>query len=204
MTTGKTIALIRRTFAGKVMSLLLNMLSRLVITFLPRSKHLLISWMRSPSALGKQKKWCQRSMSTAPPPQEWLEKGLRPNSCRPRQVTDQEVVPLWWNLDTGNAWRFHNRSSDQFSCFYLFLRLSMMKSGLYLRLINNQKLAVSAFIWFSWTITTSVPHISEAEILSGWKNFPTEPARDSFEMFFGASESNQTWSTKELGRECLC
>jgi len=45
MTTGKTIALTRRTFVGKVMSLLLNMLSRLVITFLPRSKRLLISWL---------------------------------------------------------------------------------------------------------------------------------------------------------------
>ena len=51
MTTGKTIALTRRTFAGKVMSLLLNMLSRLVITFLPRSKRLLISWLQSPSAV---------------------------------------------------------------------------------------------------------------------------------------------------------
>ena len=51
MTTGKTIALTRWTFAGKVMSLLLNMLSRLVITFLPRSKHLLISWLQSPSAV---------------------------------------------------------------------------------------------------------------------------------------------------------
>ena len=47
MTTGKTIALTRRTFVGKVMSLLFNMLSRLVITFLPRSKHLLISWLQS-------------------------------------------------------------------------------------------------------------------------------------------------------------
>ena len=47
MTTGKTIALTRRTFVGKVMSLLLNMLSRLVITFLPRSKCLLISWLQS-------------------------------------------------------------------------------------------------------------------------------------------------------------
>ena len=46
MTTGKTIALTRRTFVGKVVSLLLNMLSRLVITFLPRSKRLLISWLR--------------------------------------------------------------------------------------------------------------------------------------------------------------
>ena len=51
LTTGKTIALTRRTFVGKVMSLLLNMLSRLVITFLPRSKHLLISWLHSPSAV---------------------------------------------------------------------------------------------------------------------------------------------------------
>ena len=51
MTTGKTIALTRRTFVGKVMSLLLNMLSRLVITFLPRSKCLLILWLQSPSAV---------------------------------------------------------------------------------------------------------------------------------------------------------
>ena len=51
MTTGKTIALTRRTCVGKVMSLLLNMLSRLVITFLPRSKRLLISWLQSPSAV---------------------------------------------------------------------------------------------------------------------------------------------------------
>ena len=50
MTTGKTIALTRWTFVGKVMSLLFNMLSRLVVTFLPRSKHLLISWLQSPSA----------------------------------------------------------------------------------------------------------------------------------------------------------
>ena len=51
MTTGKTIALTRQTFVGKIMSLLLNMLSRLVITFLPRSKRLLISWLQSPSAV---------------------------------------------------------------------------------------------------------------------------------------------------------
>ena len=50
MTTGKNTALTRRTFVGKVRSLLFNMLSRLVITFLPRSKHLLISWLQSPSA----------------------------------------------------------------------------------------------------------------------------------------------------------
>ena len=51
MTTRKTIALTSWTFVGKVMSLLFNMLSRLVITFLPRSKHLLISWLKLPSAV---------------------------------------------------------------------------------------------------------------------------------------------------------
>ena len=51
MTTGKTIALTRWTFVGKVMSLLLNILSRLVIAFLPRSRHLLISWLQSQSAM---------------------------------------------------------------------------------------------------------------------------------------------------------
>ena len=51
MTTGKIIALTRQTFVGKVMSLLFNMLSRLVIAFLPRSKHLLFSWLQSPSTV---------------------------------------------------------------------------------------------------------------------------------------------------------
>ena len=51
MTTGKTIALTRWTFVGKIMSLLFNTLSRWVIAFLPRSKHLLISWLQSPSAV---------------------------------------------------------------------------------------------------------------------------------------------------------
>ena len=51
MTTGKALALTRRTYVGKVMSLLFNMLSRLVIAFLPRSKCLLISWLQSPSAV---------------------------------------------------------------------------------------------------------------------------------------------------------
>ena len=56
MTTGKTIALTRWTFVGKVMSLLLNILSSFVLTFLPRSKHLLISWLQSPCAFGTPEK----------------------------------------------------------------------------------------------------------------------------------------------------
>ena len=68
VTTGKTIALTRRTFVGKVMSLLLNTLSRLVITFLPRSKHLLISWLQSTSAvILEPRKIKSASVSTVSP-----------------------------------------------------------------------------------------------------------------------------------------
>ena len=65
MTTGKTIALTRRTFVGKVTSLLFNMLSRLVITFLPRSKRLLISWLQSPSAVILESKK-RKSLTVSP------------------------------------------------------------------------------------------------------------------------------------------
>ena len=68
MTTGKTIALTRRTFVGKVRSLLFNMLSSLVITFLPRSKRLLISWLESPSAvIFEPKKIKSDTVSTVSP-----------------------------------------------------------------------------------------------------------------------------------------
>ena len=72
MTTGKTIALTRRTFVGKVMSLLFNMLSRLVITFLPRSKCFLISWLQSPSAvILEPKKIKSLTVSTVSPSICW-------------------------------------------------------------------------------------------------------------------------------------
>ena len=68
MTTGKTIALTKWTFVDKVMSLLFSMLCRLVITFLPRSKHLLISWLQSPSAvILEHKKIKSATVSTVSP-----------------------------------------------------------------------------------------------------------------------------------------
>ena len=67
MTTGKTIALTRRTFVGKVMSLLFNMLSRFVIAFLPRSEHLLISWLQSPSAVILEPKKINSEFLQKPP-----------------------------------------------------------------------------------------------------------------------------------------
>ena len=66
MTTGRTIALTRRNFVGKVMSLLFNMLSRLVIAFLPRSKCLLISWLQSPSAVILEPPPPKKSLSLFP------------------------------------------------------------------------------------------------------------------------------------------
>ena len=73
MSTGKTIALTRRNFVGKVMSLLLNMLSRLVITFLPRSKRLLISWLQSPSAVILERKKIKSDTKEVYYEKRWLE-----------------------------------------------------------------------------------------------------------------------------------
>ena len=68
MTTGKTIALTRWTFVGKVISQVFNMLSRFVIAFLPRSKHLLISWLQSPSAVIWEPKKTKSATVSIPPP----------------------------------------------------------------------------------------------------------------------------------------
>ena len=86
MTTGKTIALTRRTFVDKVTSLLLNMLSRLVIAFLPRSKRLLISWLQSPSAVILEPKKIK----------SWSAPGRR--SCRGGQEACQPRTPLLHGL----------------------------------------------------------------------------------------------------------
>ena len=72
MTTGKTIALTRRTFVGKVMSLLFNMLFRLVITFLPRSKRLLISWLQSPSAVILEPKKIKSAIVSTVSAKHWI------------------------------------------------------------------------------------------------------------------------------------
>ena len=85
MTTGKTIASIRQTFVGKVMSLLFNMLSRLVITFLPRSKRLLISWLHSPSAvILEPRKIKSATVST-----------VSPSICHEVMGPDAMIVVFW-------------------------------------------------------------------------------------------------------------
>ena len=87
MTTGKTIALSRWTFVSKAMSLLFNMLSRLVITFLPRSKHLLISWLQSPSAMILEPKKI-KSVTVSP---------VSPSVCHEVMGPDTVIFVFWWN-----------------------------------------------------------------------------------------------------------
>ena len=92
MTTGKTIALTRWTFVGKVMSLLFNMLSRLVITFLPRSKRPLISWLQSPSALILEpKKLKSDTVSTVSP-------SISHEVMGPDAMTGVVSLPIFWHL----------------------------------------------------------------------------------------------------------
>ena len=84
MTTGKTIALTRQTFVSKIMSLLFNILSRLVITFLPRSKHLLVSWLQSPSAVILEPKKQSLTVSTD-----------FPSICHEVMGTDAMIFIFW-------------------------------------------------------------------------------------------------------------
>ena len=88
MTTGKTIALTRQTLVDKVMSLLFNMLSKLVITFLPRSKHLLISWLQSPSAV----------ILESPPPKKIKSatvSTVSPSICHEVMGLDAKILVFW-------------------------------------------------------------------------------------------------------------
>ena len=84
MTTGKTIALTRRTFVGKVMSLLFNILSRLVIAFLPRNKRLLISWLQSPSAV-----------ILKPPQKSLTVSTVSPSICHEVMGLDAMILVFW-------------------------------------------------------------------------------------------------------------
>ena len=88
VTTGKTIALTRWTFVDKVLSLLFNMLSRLVITFLPRSKHLLLSWLQSPSAvILEPRKIKSATVST-----------VSPSICHEVMGMDDAMILVFWML----------------------------------------------------------------------------------------------------------
>ena len=132
MTTGKTIALTRQTFVGKVMSLLLKMLSRLVITFLSRSKHLLISWLQSPSAVILEPKKIKSATASIVSPSifhEVCRNNRRSNmrcilrsSAQPRKWVSGE---LWWREAPGIGfwdpglilWHLCSQNTMKSSCF---------------------------------------------------------------------------------------
>ena len=111
MTTGKTIALTRWTFVGKVMSLLFNRLSRLVITFLPRSKHLLISWLQSPSAvILEPKKIKSDTVSTVSP--SISHKVMNSMKRQNGRILKEELLrSVSAQYATGNQWRNNSRKN---------------------------------------------------------------------------------------------
>ena len=109
VTTGKTIALTRRTFVGKVMSLLLSMLSRLVITFLPRRKRLLISWLQSPSVvILEPRKIKSDTISTVFPIYFPWSDGTRCHDVRFLNVEEKNITPFHQWKDSG----IHSRTSS--------------------------------------------------------------------------------------------
>ena len=121
MTTGKTITLTRWTFVGKVMSLLFNMLSRLVIPFLPRSKRLLISWPQSPSAvILEPKKIKSDTVSTVSPSISHEVMGpdamILVNSMKKQNNMRPEDEPSWLvgvQYATGEEWRNISRKNEE-------------------------------------------------------------------------------------------
>ena len=98
MTTGKTIALTRWTFVGKIISLLFNMLSRLVIAFLPRSKHLLISWLQSPSAVilePRERKYVTVSIVSPSICHETWVQSLGWEDLMEKEMATHSSIPAW-------------------------------------------------------------------------------------------------------------
>ena len=122
MTTGKTIALTRQKFVDKVMSLLFNMLSRLVITFLPRSNHLLISWLQSLSAvILEPKKIKSVTVSTVPP-----------SICHELMGPDAMILVLWM---------LSFKPTFSLSCFTFIKRLFISS------LLSAKRVVSSAYPW---------------------------------------------------------
>ena len=127
MTTGKTIALTRWTFVGKVISLLFNMLSRLVITFLPRSKHLLISWLQLPSAvILEPPKIKSDTVST-----------VSPSICHKEMGPDAMILVFW-------MWSF--KPTFSLSSFTFIKRLLSSSSLSARRVVSSAYLRLLTFL----------------------------------------------------------
>ena len=115
MTTGKTIALNRWTFVRKVMSLLFNMLSRLIIAFLPRSKHLLISWLQSSSAVeSSDKTWFTGEGNGKPLQYSCLENSMNSmKSQKDRKLKYELPKSVGAQYAMGDQWRNNSRKNEE-------------------------------------------------------------------------------------------
>ena len=153
MTTGKTIALTRQTFVGKAMSLLFNMLSRLVIAFLPRRKHLLISWQQSPSAVSLE------------PPK--IKSGKKKKSLSLFPLFPHLFAMKWWDR---MPW---------FSFFECWVLSPLFSHKLHLLLVQDWFCFVLSYsrvgvdMWWSWSRQQSVHENIEGKKDPKMENFPT-------------------------------
>ena len=131
MTTGKTIALTRQTFVGKVMSLLFNMLSRLVIAFLPRSKRLLILWLQSPSAV----------ILESPKIKSVTVSIVSPSICY--EVMGLDVMILVF-------WMLSFKPTFSLSSFTFIKRLFSSSLLCAIRMVSSAYLKLLIILWQSW------------------------------------------------------
>ena len=134
MTTGKSIALTRWTFVGKVMSLLFNMLSRLLITFLPRSKCLLISWLQSPSAVVLEPKYINSVT-------------VSPSICN-EVMGPGAIILVFWMLSFKPPFLLYS---------FTFIKSLFNPSLSTIRVVSSAYLRLLIFPWQSWFQTVLHP-----------------------------------------------
>ena len=149
MTTRNTIALTRRTFVSKVMFLLFNTLSRLVVAFLPRSKHLLIAWLQSPSAVILETRKIKSVTVSI----------VSPSICREVMGPDA-MIWVFWTLNLAQL--FHSPLSLS-SWLFSFSSLSAIRmvSSVYLRLLTFlPEILILAVLHPAWHFTRCTLHVS--------------------------------------------
>ena len=149
MTTGKTIALTRQTFVGKVMSLLFNMLSRLVIAFLPKNKHLFISWLQSPSAvILEPKKIKSDTVSTVSP------------SISHEVTGPDAVIFVFWMLSFKPAFKLSS---------FIFIKRLFNSLPSAIRVVSSAYLRLLIFLPPILVATCASPRLAFCMIYSAYK-----------------------------------
>ena len=188
MTTGKTIALTRRTFVGKEISLLFNLLSRLVITFLPRSKCLLISWLQSPSSLREDPNdgtlWPQRRGNHHRSLDSCYSVGLEVSSVHTKFCTHSSILEWLWfiltflsqcDFNLKNLWLL---AKEFINIYWVFFHMSRDRSHLsttgiltfYLKfLIDNISMMAGIYAFLSFFFVPLMLRIIPGTKMVLWK-----------------------------------